>query len=468
MQLTFLIFLALASNCTWAGREPQPMSLEEGATVLTSQALESELAWSKLLVLCDEVGHRFAGSAALEQAVSWAADAMEADGLDVRLEPVTVPVWIRGEERVEMLAPMQRRLDVLTLGGSVGTPEEGIEGEVLVVSSFEDLEARSAEAQDRIVLFDQPWESYGQAVQFRSHGASHAARHGGIAALVRSPAPSSLSTPHTGAMRYEEDVPEVPAVALTTEDAAWMRRLSEAGKTIRVRLTLGAHRDGEAQSHNVIGEVQGRENPEQAVIIGCHLDSWDVGQGAQDDGAGCVIAMEAGRLLAALPIPPRRSVRVVLYANEEFGISGGKAYAEAHAEEIPHIVAAIEADTGAGQPLGFRIDMRDPETGERDEAATQRVIDALQVHMRLLQPLGADQLVSSWSGADISPLVKQGVPGLGLDNDKTGYWPIHHTRADTLDKVDPRLLARNVAAMALGAWILAEVPEPLEAQRVAR
>jgi carboxypeptidase Q len=450
-----------------AARRPAPAapSLEAGAATLLGQALSSHEAWRELAFLCDHIGHRLAGSEGLEAAVAWGAQELEADGLEVTLEPVRVPVWIRGEERVETLAPLARRLEVLTLGGSVGTSPDGVEAEVMVVGSFAELEQRGAEAQGKIVLFDDPWVDYGQAVQYRGAGAVAAAKQGAVAALVRSPTPISLGTPHTGGMHYEEGVPQVPAVAVTVEDATWMRRLLEDGETVRVRLVLGAHTEPDAETHNVVGQLTGREYPEQVVILACHLDSWDVGQGAQDDGAGCVAAMEAGRLLAAMPVPPRRSVRVVLYANEEFGLSGGKAYAEAHAAEIPDIVAAIEADTGAGQPLGFRVDLRQPATGERDEAAAQVAIEALAPHMALLGPIGADQLEVSWSGADISPLVKLGVPGLGLSHDTSGYWPVHHTSADTLDKIDPDLLSRNVAAMTLMAWVLAELPEPLPARR---
>jgi carboxypeptidase Q len=458
--LLLSLLVSLPAIAGRRGSEPVP-SLEEGAAVLLERALASDEAWRELAYLCDHIGHRLAGSEGLQAAVAWGAEELAADGLEVQLEPVRVPVWIRGEERVELLAPLSRRLEVLTLGGSVGTPPEGIEAEVMVVGSFEELELRGAEAAGKMVLFDDPWVDYGQAVQYRGHGASAAAAQGAVAALVRSPTPASLGTPHTGGMRYAEGSPEVPAVAVTTEDAGWMRRLIEDGESVRVRMVLGAHREGEADSHNVVGQLTGREHPEQVVILGCHLDSWDVGQGAQDDGAGCVAAMEAGRLLAALPVPPRRSVRVVLFSNEEFGLSGGKAYGEAHADEVPTIVAALEADTGAGQPLGFRIDLRQPATGERDESLAQAAIEALEAHMPLLGAIGADQLEISWSGADISPLVKQGVPGLGLKHDTSDYWPVHHTKADTLDKIDPDLLARNVAAMAVMGWILAEAPEPL-------
>ncbi len=458
-----VLALALLAGSVEAGKPSatQAPSIEEGAAILLGRALSSPEAWNDLAYLCDHVGHRLTGSPGLGKAVAWGAETMREDGLEVSLEPVMVPSWIRGEEHVRMLAPVERELNVLTLGGSVGTDDDGLEGEVMVVGSFEELEARADEVPGKVVLFDDPWRDYGQAVQYRGHGASRAAEHGGIAALVRSPTPVSLGTPHTGGMRYDDGIERVPAVAVTTEDASWMRRLVEGGETVRVSMRLGAHDAPDVLSHNPVGELRGREHPEQVVVLGCHLDSWDVGQGAQDDGAGCVAAMQAGRLLASLPVAPRRSVRVVLFVNEELGLSGGKAYAKAHADELGDIVAAIEADTGAGQPLGFRVDLRDPATGERDEARTQAVIEALQPWMDSLAPVGAQSLEASWSGADISPMVKQGVPGFGLKHDTSGYWPIHHTVADTLDKIEPDLLARNVAAMTLMAWILAETPERL-------
>ena len=438
-----------------------PSTMEEGAAQLVEQALASSEAYEELRYLSDHIGHRMAGSAAMALAVEWAAAELRDDGLVVTLEPAKVPVWIRGEELVETLEPLHRRLDVLTLGGSVGTGYGAVTGQVMVVGSFDELEERSQAAAGKIVLFDDPWVDYGQAVQYRGRGASEAARHGAIAALVRSPTPTSLGTPHTGAMRYADDVEKIPAVAVTIEDASWMRRLVKAGETVTVRMELGAHSDGEVRSHNVVGEIRGREHPDQIVILGCHLDSWDVGQGAQDDGAGCAAAMGAGALLAAMPVAPRRSVRVVLFTNEEFGTDGGKTYGLDHAAEVPNIVAAVEADAGAGQPLGYRVDIRDPQTTERDEAASERAMEVLRPHMSLLGSIGAAELGSGWSGVDIGPLVKQGVPGLGLMNDTTDYWPIHHTWADTFDKIDPQLLARNVAAMAVMGWVLAEMPEPL-------
>jgi carboxypeptidase Q len=460
MNLPLLSALLVSPTTAGVQAGEQVPAMDAVAQALHQQAMASDEAWQELRHLCDHIGHRLAGSEALARAVEWGAEELRSDGLEVQLEPVQVPVWIRGEERVELISPLQRPLDVLTLGGSVGTGAEGIEAEVMVVGSFEELEQRGAEAQGKVVLFDDPWEDYGQAVQYRGHGAVAAARQGAVAALVRSPTPVSLGTPHTGGMHYEDGVPEVPAVAVTTEDAAWMRRLIEAGEPVRVRLSLGARLEEAALSHNVVGQLAGRERPDQVVILGCHLDSWDVGQGAQDDGAGCVTVMAAGALLAAQDQAPRRSVRVVLYANEEFGISGGKAYALAHAHELQAIVAAVEVDTGAGAPQGYRVDIREPGRGERSEAGGAAAIAMLEPYTALLDD-GAATLEASWSGADIWPLVAQGVPGLGLMQDTSGYWPIHHTRADTLDKIDPVALQANVASVAVMAWILAEMPEPL-------
>ncbi|MFH1464529.1 MAG: M28 family peptidase [Pseudomonadota bacterium] len=459
MTGTLLLLGAMGAQ---AGRPiPAPPTMEEGAALLAGQALASDGAWRKLATLCDTIGHRIAGSPELARAVTWGVETMRAEGLEVHLEPVQVPVWVRGEERVELLAPMARPLHALTIGGSVGTGPEGVEGDVMVVASIEELKARAGEAAGKLVLFDVPWEGYGQAVQFRSRGASAAAAVGAVGALVRSPTPTSLATPHTGALRYDDASPRVPAVILTLEDSAWLRRLVERGEVPRVRLVLGAEDRGEALSHNVVGEVRGRVRPEEVVILSGHLDSWDLGQGAQDDGAGCVTAMEAGRLLAALPVPPRRTVRVILYVNEENGLSGGRAYAGAHAAEVAGIVAAIEADTGAGQPLGFSLDLRDPATGLPDLEVGARAVATLAPWAPLLRASGAVDLTTGGSGSDISPLVALGVPGLGLSQDTSGYWPIHHTAADTLDKVDPTLLARNAAALAVMGWLLAEAEEPL-------
>ncbi len=432
-----------------------PPDLETTAATLLGQALASDEAYTELRELCDTIGHRLSGSPQLERAVAWGAEHMRADGLTVSLEPVEVPHWIRGEARLTQVSPIDDELGVIALGGTISTPPGGIEADVLVVGSAEELEARAEEAKGKIVLFDVPFTTYGETVRYRWDGANMASRAGAVASLVRSVTNRSLQSPHTGSMGYDDDVTPIPHAATTIEDATRLHRLQQAGITPRVRLELRSEFAETADSFNVIGELRGRERPDEVIVLGCHLDSWDVGQGAQDDGAGCVVVMEAVAQLAALPVGPRRTVRAVLYTNEENGLGGGKAYAAAHAGE--RIIAAVEDDTGSGAPMGFRVDARTSE-GETDEAGVQRALEVLGPYTRLIAPTGADTLHAGYGGADIGPLVvKTGAFALGLDHDMTGYWPIHHTEADTFDKVDPAMVKRNVAAMTVLAWVLAEL-----------
>ena len=449
-----LLTLALLVAPVEARRAPPPPDLDATAATLLGQALASDEAWRELTFLADHIGHRLSGSPGLEAAVAWGADEMRADGLTVTLEPVDVTHWVRGRQHAEVRTPRRHPLPLLTLGGSVATPEGGLTAPVLVVSSFDELDRRATEADGAIVVFDVPFTTYGETVAYRGAGASAAARHGAVAALVRSVTPESLSTPHTGAMRYADDAPKIPTAAITVEDAAWLRRLDRTGEGATIHLDLQPEARPPAPSHNVVGELRGRERPDEVVVIGCHLDSWDVGQGAQDDGAGCVTVMQVGALLAALPQAPRRTVRVVLFTNEENGLGGARAYAAAHQDD--RIVAVLEDDTGAGEPVGFGVDVRPG--GERDEAAAGRVSDGLRPSLRLLETIGAAEIAPGFSGADVYQLVERGALGFGLRHDMTGYWPVHHTAADTLDKIDPLAVRRNVAAATVLTWTLAELP----------
>ncbi len=454
-----LILIMLLSGPADAGRRDRvDIDPDDVAAQLLGRALTTDNAYDELVELCDDIGNRLSGSPALDRAIVWARDQLAADGLEARTEAVSVPVWRRNAERAELLAPVRRDMDVLGLGWSIGTPEGGLKGEVVVVDDFDHLERLTDdEIAGKIVLWDVPFTSYGETVQYRSGGASKAAKRGAIASLMRSVTPQSLATPHTGMQRYEEGVPQIPAMAITVEDALAMRRWTARGKTVEVSLEMGAETLPDQQSANVVGDLKGRERPDEFVLLGCHLDSWDVGQGAQDDGAGCVIAMDAARLIAELPFRPRRTIRVVLFTNEESGLAGATAYAKAHSEE--HYVAAIEADTGAGPPLGFRVDVR---RGEDTERLAERTLAWLKPVSTLLSPIGASDFTDSgWSGADVGPLVEAtGALGLGLKNEMSGYWPIHHTPADTIDKIDPNSLRKNVGAVAVMAWMLAELPEP--------
>ncbi len=454
-----LLALPLIADARPKSRAP---ATEEVAADLIGRALASSEPWDELGFLTDRIGARISGSPQLERAVQWGAEEMRRDGLKVTLEEVMVPNWVRHREeatvRWESTAGVTdaRDLSVMALGGTVTTPEDGITAEVLVVSSYEELNEKSALAKGRIVLFDVPFTDYGSTVSYRYSGADAASAHGAVASLVRSVSPESLHTLHTGQMGYrDESVPQIPHAAITVEDAAWLHRLQDAGVTPTVTLHLQARYEDDALSHNVVGEIRGRSKPEEVIVLGCHLDSWDVGTGAQDDGAGCVTVMQAGALLAALPHGPARTVRVVLYTNEENGLRGGKAYAEAHAGE--RIVAAIEDDTGAGRPLGFSYRAMTAE-GEMDEARNQAVGAWLSPVADWLAPLDATLLEPGYAGADINPMLPSGTIGLGLRHDMSGYWRVHHTEADTLDKIDPMMVRRNAAVMTAMAWFLSESP----------
>ena len=413
-------------------------------------------SWEVLQHLTDRIGHRLSGSPGAEEAVRWTAERLRADGLDVRLEPVMVPVWVRGAESAEVVAPLRQPLAVTALGGSVATPAEGVTAEVVVAPSLEAFAALDeAAVRGRIVLFnramvaDSATDGYGQVVRQRSRGAVEAAKKGALASLIRSVGTLDARLVHTGAVNYEKDVPPIPAGALAAEDADLLARLAAAGPPPRVRLRLECRTLPDAPSHNVVADLRGRERPDEIVLIGAHLDSWDLGTGAHDDGAGVAIVMDALRALKALGLAPRRTVRGVLFMNEENGLRGGRQYALDHAAELGRHVAAIEADSGGFRPEGFNTNV---------DAAGREALEALAA---LLAPVGATRIVPGGGGADIGPLRPAGVPLLGLDVDGARYFHWHHSPADTLDKVDRADLARGAAAMAAMAWLLAEAPQAL-------
>jgi carboxypeptidase Q len=413
--------------------------------------LADSAAYGRLTELVDRFGPRFSGTDNLERAVDWILERMRADGLEnIRGEPVMVPVWVRGEESAELVRPFRRSLPMLGLGGSVGTPPEGIEAEVLVVSSFDDLEARRAQARGRIVLFDVPFTTYGETVRYRSAGAVAAARAGAVASVIRSVTPMSLATPHTGAMDYADSVPRIPHAALTVEDAGLIRRLSDRGEPVALRLRMGAHVLPDRASRNVVAELRGRERPEEVVVMGGHTDSWDVGQGAMDDGGGVVAAWEALRLLHRLGLRPRRTIRVVGWTNEENGLRGGLAYRDAHAATLDRHVLAIETDAGVFAPRGFGFQ------------GTDSAFALVAAVGPLLERIGAGAITRGGGGADIGPIMRQGVPGMSLAVDGTKYFWYHHSNADTIDKLDPREMGMCVAALAVMAYVVAEMPERLD------
>jgi carboxypeptidase Q len=358
---------------------------------------------------------------------------------------------VRGEESAELVKPRRARLHMLGLGGSIATPRRGTTAPVLVVTSFDDLHQRAAEARGKIVLFDVPFTTYRETVKYRVQGAAAAARAGAVASLIRSVAPYSIRSPHTGVMHYDSTVARIPAAALSVEDAMMLRRFQDRGQRVVVTLRMAARTLPDVPSRNVVAEIVGRERPEEVVVLGGHIDSWDVGQGAMDDGGGSVAAWEAVRLMKQLGLRPRRTVRVVLWTNEENGGRGALAYRDAHAEQLNKHVLAMESDNGAFAPKGFRFSGSD--------AALAKV----QQIAELLEPIGAGKVSREKDSpeADIAPLVERGVPGMGLDVDGTRYFWFHHSEGDMLDKLDPAEMARCVAALAVMAYVAADAPDGL-------
>jgi len=421
------------------------------ANRIIDAALKDSSAWNRLAEMTEKFGNRLSGTAALEQTIDWVIDRMKQDGLqNVRGERAMVPVWVRGEESAQMVKPRVQNLPMLGLGGSIATPPGGITADVLVVGSFSDLTAKAAQASGKIVLFDVPFSNYGETVQYRARGAVAAAKVGAVGALVRSVTPYSQRTPHTGGMSYDSTVRRIPAAAITVEDAEMIHRLVERGERVRVKLTMSAKTLPDAPSRNVMGEIVGTEKPDEVVVFGGHIDSWDVGRGAMDDGGGVVVAWEAVRLLKRLGLKPKRTIRVVGWTNEENGGRGGQAYRDAHKSEVEKHVLAIESDGGVFKPQGFSF------------SGSDAALEMLKQIASLLVRIDAGTIVKGGAGADIGPIVALGVPGLGLNVDGTKYFWYHHTEADTIDKLDPNDMARCVATMAVMAYIAADMPETLQ------
>ena len=415
--------------------------------IITAAVADKGAAWNTLARFTDYTGNRLSGSAALERGIDWLVAEMKKDGLDnVHTEPALVPHWVRGKESATLLQPRVANLPMLGLGGSVATPKGGITAPVMVVGSFEELTARATEAKGKIVLFDVPFTNYGATVAYRSGGASAAAKVGALAALVRSVTPYSMRTPHTGAMNYDTTVAKIPTAAITVEDAMMIHRMVSRGEPVVVKLEMEAQTLPDVMSRNVMAEIRGSEKPDEIIAFGGHIDSWDVGQGAMDDGGGVIVAWEALKLMKKLGLRPKRTIRVVGWTNEENGSRGGRAYAEAHKSDAANHVLMIESDGGVFQPtqLGF--------TGSESGRAIMRQIATL------VKRVGPVEIGASGGGADIGPMMQLGVPGVGFEVDGSRYFWFHHTDADTVDKLDPAEMQRCVAIMAVLSYIAADLP----------
>jgi hypothetical protein len=420
---------------------------------IIQRELATTQAYDTLEYLTDNIGPRLSGSTNAAAAVRWATETFKKWGIEVVNEKVMVPHWVRGAESARLVSHRNQQIVLTALGGSVATPAKGITADVIEVNAYDELKSLGSKVKGKIVFYNNPmdmdlvrshrsFEAYRKAVEFRGTGASKAAEYGAVAALIRSVGSASLRTPHTGAMRYDPKLPKIPAAAMTAEDAMLIDRLLKKGERVTMRLVLTPQTLPDVVSANVIAQIRGSEKPDEIVLIGGHLDSWDLGTGAIDDGSGVAMVMETMRLLKEMDLHPKRTIRAVLFMNEENGLNGGRAYFAAHKNE-KH-VAAIETDAGAAAPTGFRTTLK----GDR--------LANLERSAQSLSAIGAAHFESSTeTGADTSFLVEAGVPGFGLVPEPLLYFDFHHSPADTLDKIDPRELAHDTAAVAALAWILA-------------
>lgn len=447
--------LLLAGGCASQPIHPEqalpPAAAETRLDRVVELALTDAYTYQRLGQLCDEIGPRLVGSPGMKQAIAWSVGSMQHAGFDsVWTEAVTVPHWTRGNEWARCTGPVPFDLVISGLGRSDGTAGQVLEAEIMAVKDFDELEARQDEVAGKIVVYYPEWEGYGRTVQYRVHGASRAAKYGAVAALVRSVTGTSLGAPHTGVMHYAEEAPRIPIAALTVEDAGRLYRLCQRGFKPVVQLYMEAENHPETISYNVIGDIRGTEFPEEIVLVSGHLDSWDVGTCAMDNGAGCALALGVGNLLVQPALRPKRTVRVVHYTCEEMGGQGGQAYRDSHATELERHILALESDSGSFEPRGFSID------------ADSVVVAAVAQWTTSLADLApAWEIRKGGSGMDVGPIVRQGVPGAGHRVDGTHYFDVHHSRADTFEKVDPEILAKNLAAMAGLTFIVADHPASL-------
>jgi Zn-dependent M28 family amino/carboxypeptidase len=453
-------------------------------------AMKDKDGYAALTYLCDHIGKRLSGSPQLNTAIAWGADLMRKAGLEnVRVQPVMVPHWVRGAESGSIVAPVAKPLHMLGLGMSIATPKEGITAPVVFVDSFAALDALKPEqVKGKIVVYNPGWHGYGVNSQYRTAGPSRAAAKGAVAVLVRSATDLAMQIPHTGSLRYDPQAPQVPAAAISVEDALMIERLAREGP-VSVHLQMDAHMESEVQAGNVIGELVGSEHPEQIVVLGGHIDSWDVGQGAQDDGSGIMGTFAAVSLIHKLGLKPKRTIRLVFWVNEENGTAGGRAYRELVGKTIEYHVAAIEMDSGAETPTGmgygsFGGPRRPPPPALGAPApaeplpsstfnlasltpAEQQSFAILRDIASLLAPIGADSISTAGGGSDIGPITADGVPALAPRTTGAHYFDWHHTETDTLDKVDPEDFRKNAAMLAVVTYILADMDGRLAGQKTA-
>ncbi|MCZ6776194.1 MAG: M20/M25/M40 family metallo-hydrolase [Ignavibacteria bacterium] len=432
-------------------------SWEDVAAKILEIGLREGEAYAMLEELTTKAGHRLSGSAGAAAAVELTRQMMSARDFDnIHLEPIMVPHWIRGPVEEATIINSQSMgsvpLSICALGRSIATPTDGIVAEVVEVKSFEELRAMDDEAEGKIVFFNRAFDptelntfaAYGGAVDQRSRGAIEAAKVGGVAALVRSMTLAVDDVPHTGAMRYEEGVKKIPAAAVSAMGADLLSDLIRQGESVTVRMKLTCQTLPDVPSANVVGEITGSEKPHEIIVVGGHLDSWDKGAGAHDDGAGCVQAIEVLNLIKKAGLTPKRTIRAVMFMNEENGTRGAKAYPIAPQREGEMHIAAVESDRGGFAPRGFTVQ------------ADSIVLEKVQRWKHIFEKIDAGRIIAGYGGVDISPLVKDGVPGFGLLPENHRYFDYHHSDHDTIDKVHPRELEMGAIVEAILCYLISE------------
>ena len=455
--LATAVLLSLAPMMHGLGAQAISDKQKSDANRLIDAALRDSTAYDRLSIMTDRFGNRISGSKSLEDAIDWILTQMKADGLaNVRGEPVMVPHWVRGEESASLISPRAVPLHMLGLGMSVGTPSGGITAPVLVVGSFEELQRRAGEAKGKIVVFDHPFPpdkpglaGYREANVYRGGSPAAAAKVGAVAVMIRSIESFSIQSPHTGSTRYDTTVTKIPAAALSIEDAEMLHRMQDHGEKIIVKLTMNAQQLPDAPSRNVVAELRGSSKADEVVVLGGHIDSWDVGQGAMDDGGCSFAAWEAVRLMKQLGLQPKRTVRAVMWTNEENGGRGGRGYRDAHEAELSKHSVAMECDNGVFKPYGVRFQ------GSAAGLAYVKQVGAL------LERIGASRVIVGDGEADVGPILQRGVPGLALDVDDSKYFWYHHSWGDMMTVIDRNDFAKCIATMAVLAYVIADLDQPV-------
>ncbi|KAF7708631.1 carboxypeptidase Q-like isoform X2 [Silurus meridionalis] len=461
--LTFLILIGSLLQCYCKPHDYRSKSLAEvskelsGYSGIAQKIIDLAVygkaqnrSYERLAALTDEIGNRVSGSRNLDLAIKYMYNVLRQDGLEnVHLEPVKIPHWVRGRENAVMVLPRNHTLAILGLGSSVGTPKGGIEAEVLVVESFDDLKRRAGEAKGKIVVYNQPFVSYGETVAYRVSGASEAAKVGAVASLIRSITPFSINSPHTGWQWYQAGVSQIPTACITVEDAEMMARMAHRGTKIVLHLTMEAQNLEYVDSFNTVAEIKGIEHPEQVVLLSGHLDSWDVGQGAMDDGGGVAISWEALSLIKDLGLRPKRTLRAVLWTAEEAGGVGALQYYNQHKTNISNIDLVMESDMGTFAPVGLQF------TGSDKARAIMKEV------MKLLAPINVTSLEKHGEGTDINMWMQAGVPGASLHTADSKYFWFHHTEGDMMTMQNKAEMNLCSAVWAVVSYVVADLDEML-------